>query len=98
MKRFIAPKVLTVSNQSSPCECEDGIVCAYWVQANLILWEREEHLEEKTKNRILEAMKKNGVRKSARLIGVSKDKINRWTRMGNILERYLQEAQKAICP
>jgi hypothetical protein len=42
MEQFIAPRVLKVNGELSPCECSDNIVCAYCVQANLLLFERAE--------------------------------------------------------
>jgi hypothetical protein len=40
MRQFIATKVLKVNGIAAPCECNENIVCAYCVQANLILQER----------------------------------------------------------
>jgi len=39
MKKYIAHKILRVNGQPSPCECTEDTVCAYCVQANLILLE-----------------------------------------------------------
>jgi len=89
---------MTVNGNPSPCECEEGVVCAYCVQANLILWERREHPEEAARDHVLKAIKRNGLRKSARLMGVSKNKVDRWLKTGNIPMRDLEEAQRAICP
>ena len=89
MRQFIAPQLLTVNGEPSPCECKEGVVCAYCVQANLILWERKEHPDDAAKSRILKAIKKTGVRKSSRLMGVSPGTVNHWLRTGNISSKYV---------
>ena len=96
MEQGIAPKVLTVNGQPSPCLCKAGVVCAYCVQANLILWDRKEHPEEKVRDRVLKAIKKTGLRKSSRLLGVSPGTVNHWIRTGNISSKYVDLGHRAL--
>jgi len=63
MLKFVAPKVLKVNNYPSPCYCEDNIVCEYCVQANLILYEKEQVQNEEVKKAILGTIKRNGIKK-----------------------------------
>ena len=82
--------MLTVNGEPSPCKCIERSTCAYCVQANLILWERKEHPEDAAKKRVLKAIKKTGVRKSSRLLGVSSGTINYWIRTGHVSPKYVE--------
>ena len=94
MQQFIAPRILEVNGGPSPCECREGVVCAYCVQANLILWERKDHPEQAARERILKVVAKNGPRKTARLLGIQPSTVSRWLKRGDIPEAYLSEIQK----
>ena len=96
MEQGIAPKVLTVNGQTPLCLCKTGVVCAHCVQANLIVWDRKEHPGEKVKNRVLKAIKKTGVRKSSRLLGVSPGTVNHWLRTGNIPLKYVDLSHSTL--
>lgn len=95
MKKFIAPKILKVNGQPSPCECTEGVVCAYCVQANLILWEREEGGNIKANGAsviaLREAIEKKGIRTVAREMGVDHKTITLWIKKKNIPEKYFAE-------
>lgn len=89
MEQYIAPKVLTVNGKPGPCECREGIVCAYCVQANLVIWEKKEHPEMKAQERMIKAIKEMGNRKVATLIGLSHTIVNRWMKKKKIPQKYL---------
>jgi hypothetical protein len=92
MRQFIAPKILKVNGQPSPCECSEGAVCAYCVQANLILWEREEGKSIKAKGSsviaLRERIRKTGIRTVARELGVDHKTITLWIKRKNVPEKY----------
>ena len=48
------------------------------------------------KNALLEAMKRKGLRKSARLLGVSAGTVTYWIKKGNIPDGYIQGARKSL--
>ncbi len=96
MQQFVASRILEVNGGPSSCECREGVVCSHCVQANLILWERKEHPEEATKNRILKAITKTGIRKSSRLLGVSPGTVNHWIRTGNITSKFVDLSYRTL--
>lgn len=92
MRKFIAPRVLKVNGAPAPCECSDNIVCAYCVQASLLLWEREEGRSVKANGAsviaLSEAIRKKGVRGVARELGVDHKAVTGWIKKKSIPERY----------
>jgi hypothetical protein len=86
MRKFIAPTVISINGGPSPCECTDTVVCAYCVQANMILWEKEEKSpgEEAT----LETFKKMQRGKLARLLGVNRSTVSRWLKLKRVPPKY----------
>jgi hypothetical protein len=92
-QQFIAPQILMVAGKPAPCECTDNIVCAYCVQANLLLWEREEGKSIKAKGSAVtalrEAIKKKGLRTVARELGVDHKSITHWIKKKNVPEKYV---------
>jgi len=90
MWKLIAPKVLEVNDYPSPCCCDDNTVCEYCVQANLILYEKEEVSEEE-KKAILEAIKTKGIRKTARLLQVNPSTVSRWIHTENIPQQFMEK-------
>lgn len=89
IKKFYAPKVLVICGKSSqwtpsPCECTDTITCAYCVQA--YLWELEKKLkaDDKTVDKIISLIKKRGIRKTARDLGVDHSTVKYWIKSRNI--------------
>ena len=96
MQQFIASRVLTVNNEPSPCNCTEGVVCPYCTQASLIIWDRNEHPEEDTRDRVLKAIIRNGPRKTARLLGVQASTVTRWLKKKSIPESYMIEIQKTF--
>ena len=96
MRQFIAPQMLTVNGEPSPCKCIEGSTCAYCVQANLILWERKEHPEQIVKDRLLKIVAKTGPRKTARLLGVQPSTVTRWLKKKGIPDQYSIEIQRVL--
>ena len=94
MKKFIAPKVITINGKRSPCECNDATVCSYCVQANLILIERENNPESEVMKAATRAMVKFGVRKTARLIGEYENSVRRWISKGKMPKFVLEKWHK----
>lgn len=91
MKQFVAPRVLMVNGKPSPCKCTDEIVCEYCVQANLIVWEKEQHPEEETHRAILKTIEASGVRKTARLLKINPSTVTRWIKTKKIPQRYVEK-------
>ena len=91
MLKFIAPKILKVNNYLSPCHCDDNTVCEYCVQANLILYEKEEVQNEEVKKAVLEAIKAVGIRKTARFLQVNPATVSRWIYKGNLPRQFIEK-------
>lgn len=96
MQQFISQKVIKINNGPSPCNCTDGVVCAYCVMANMVLWDRKEHPEEAVKNGVLRAIKKAGPRKAGRLLEADHKAVSRWIRKGNIPPRFMEDALRVF--
>ncbi len=90
MQQFIAPKVLRVNGSPSPCECRGGSVCAYCVQANLVMWEKKEHPEERAAERALDVVKRMGGRRTALLTGLPFRTVSRWLKTGKMPEKFIE--------
>lgn len=90
MQSFIAPRVLIVNGKPSPCKCSEKIICEYCVQANLVLWEKEQHPEKKIQERIISDIKASGVRKTAQKLKIKHSAISNWIKRGNIPSKYVE--------
>lgn len=90
MKQFIAPRVLKVNGQQSPCKCDEKKVCEYCVQANLILWEREEHPEKEISQKLIASIEQKGVRKIGRMLGVPRSTVSNWIKNKNVPKKYVE--------
>lgn len=90
MQQFIAPRVITINGKPSPCKCDDEKVCEYCTQANLILWERQQHPEEETQQAILKAVEASGVRKTARLLKINPSTVTRWIKTKKIPPKFIE--------
>ena len=98
MKQYIAPKVLLVNGHSSPCECTDDVICAYCVQASLVLWEREERLGETRNKKLCEDIQQYGVRRLAKNLGVRHQTVLSWLRREHINPSYLASVESVVRP
>jgi hypothetical protein len=94
MQSFIAPRVLIVNGKPAPCQCTDSIVCSYCVQANLILWEREEHPGEEISKKLIESIGQKGVRKTSRLLGAPYSTVSTWIKSKNIPQKYIEKLKE----
>ena len=94
MKQFIAPRVLTINGKKSPCKCGDKIICEYCVQANLVLWEKEQHPEEETHRAILKTIEASGIRNTAKKLMIKHSTVSNWIKTGNIPLKYIEMLQK----
>jgi hypothetical protein len=90
MQQFIAPRVLIVNGQPAPCECCDGIVCAYCTQANLVLWDRQQQSEKETHKKLIHSIQQKGVRKTARLLKIRPNTVSHWIKNKNIPSKYIE--------
>lgn len=93
MQSFIAPRVLLVNGKPSPCNCTEKIICEYCVQANLILWEREEHPGERISKKLIESIEQKGVRKTSRLLGVPLSTISSWIKNKKVPQKYVESVR-----
>jgi hypothetical protein len=84
MRQYIAPKTMVVNNKPSPCECEDRVICAYCVQANLLAMDKKFKADEKTADNIIAFIKRNGIRKTARDLGVVDSNVRYWLKTKNV--------------
>lgn len=84
MRQFIAPKVLRVNGQPAPCECAEGVICAYCIQANLFIWEREERPGEARTEKLCQEIQRIGVRRVAKNIGTRHQTVMAWVKSGKI--------------
>ena len=91
MAQFIAPQVLRVNGKTAPCECTENIVCAYCVQANLILWERKE--EKSPIIALRDRVGKRGIRAIAREFEVDHKTITAWIHKGIVPEKYIKNGE-----
>jgi hypothetical protein len=95
MKQFIAPRVLKVNGQPAPCKCTDTIICEYCVQANLVLYEREQHPETEISQKLIESIEQKGVRKTSRILGVPLSTVSSWIKNKNIPQKYVESVRGA---
>jgi DNA invertase Pin-like site-specific DNA recombinase len=96
MQQHIAPQVLTVNGKPAPCECTKDVVCAYCVQANLILWERAEAENNKAQISLLSDAKKYGQRRLARNLGVPVQTVSNWIKKEKIPEKYVSQVREVV--
>jgi len=82
--KFIAPKVMTVNGEASPCECDDAVTCAYCVQASLLGFEEKIKANDNTAKNIISYIKRNGIRKTARDLDVQPSVVQYWLKSCNL--------------
>ncbi len=80
------------------CECTDTITCGNCVQVNLMIMGKKFKAEDDVVKSFISHVRKEGLRRSARVMGLDKNSLSRWIKKGNIpapvIEKY-REAQKA---
>lgn len=84
MRKYIAPQVLIVNGEPSPCECTDTITCAYCVQANLLGMAKKFEIDQNTADNIIAFIQRNGIRKTARDLNVDDKAVRCWINKRNI--------------
>jgi hypothetical protein len=77
MIQNIAHKVITINEKPSPCECTDTVVCSYCVLANMTLWERGKQKKD-IEPHVITRIRKEGIRRTSRLLGVEHKTVMRW--------------------
>ena len=82
--KFIAPKIITINGYPSPCECTDIIACAYCVQASLIYFEKKAKADDRMTDGIIFYIRKCGIRKTARDLGIDHSTVKYWLKSRNI--------------
>ena len=92
--KFIAPKIMTVNGYPSPCECTDNITCAYCVQASLMGFEKKIKANDNIVNNIIASIKRNGIRKTARDLGIDHSTVKYWIKSRNIPQWVIQKYTK----
>ncbi len=77
MKKHIAHLVKGANGPLS-CECTDLITCGNCVQVNLMLMEKRFRAEDEAVKSFVRDVRKNGIRRTARQIGVEEKSLRRW--------------------
>ena len=90
MQQFISHRVLIVNGQPAPCQCTEKVICNYCVQANLILYEREQHPEKEISEKLIKSIEQKGVRKTSRMLGVPRSTVSSWIKNKNIPQKYVE--------
>jgi hypothetical protein len=89
----IAPRTMLVNGKRSPCACTERITCAYCVQASLLFQEKKTKADEDTFRVFATKVRKKGLRRSARLLGIPKDTLSRWIKREKVpyevIEKFL---------
>ena len=93
MQQFISHRVLKINGLPAPCRCTESKVCEYCVQANLILWEREQHPDREISEKLIESIEQKGVRKTSRMLGVPLSTVSSWIKNKTIPQKYVENVR-----
>jgi hypothetical protein len=96
MRQFIAPQMLKVDGGPCSCECHDNVVCWACVQANLILWERDERSGEERNEKLCQDIREYGIRRTAKNLGIRHATVARWLKSGRINPSYLTPVKEVV--
>jgi hypothetical protein len=91
MYKCIAKQVISINGKESPCDCDEKTVCAYCVQANMIIMENRNVMENDVMKLSIMLIQKNGIRKTARQIDEHEKTLRRWIYKGNIPQRVVDK-------
>lgn len=91
LSKYISHRVIAIDGHPTPCECTDLITCAYCVQANLILMEKKLAKGDDIVKASIKAIRKNGIRKTARQIGEHENTVRRWIKSENIPQKIVEK-------
>jgi len=83
MKKNIAHLVKGANGPLS-CECTDTITCGNCVQVNLMLMEKRHSADDEAVMSFIHGVRKNGIRRTARQIGIEEKSLRRWIQGGSI--------------
>jgi len=93
MRKYIAHFVQGANGPLS-CECTDTITCGNCVQVNLMLMGKSFKAEDDAVKSFIGHVRKNGLRQTAREMGVDKNSLTRWIKTGNVpalvIAKYLE--------
>ena len=93
----VAPRVISVNNKPSPCHCTDKVICSYCVQANMVLWEREERERLRgMPDPLIAEVKRRGLRMTSRLMGVDHKTVRKWVKTSMIPKRYKEKLHRVL--
>ena len=84
MLKRIAKQEITINGKESPCMCDARTICAYCVQANLALMEGQNKTSVREIQGILAKIKQEGIRKTARKLGVNDNAVRYWIKRDTI--------------
>lgn len=94
MRKYISKQVISINGKESPCKCDEKTVCAYCVQANLILMEKSNVVENNVFKLSIRLIRENGIRKTARQIEEHENTVRRWINKGSIPQRAIEKIAK----
>ncbi len=83
MKKHIA-HLAKGANGPLSCECTDTVTCGNCVQVNLILMQKQCKAGDETVKSFVRDVRKNGIRRTARQIGLEEKSLRRWIQGGTI--------------
>ena len=95
MIKYIAPRSITINGERTPCECSESITCAYCVQTNLALMQKKYQTEDDAVKSFISRVRKEGVRHSARRMGLDKNTLSRWIKSGNVPAVVIEKFRQA---
>lgn len=83
MKKNVAYLVKGANGPLS-CECTDTVTCGNCVQVNLLLMEKRYKAEDEAMTSFAHDVRENGIRRTARQIGVEERSLRRWIQGGSV--------------
>ena len=83
MKKYVA-HLAQGANGPLSCECTDTITCGNCVQVNLMLMAKKFRAEDEAVKSFVNDVRKNGIRRTARQIGLEEKSLRRWIQGGSI--------------
>lgn len=96
MKKYISHHATGANGQPLTCECTDRITCANCVQVNLLGLAKKFKAEDEAVKSFIGHVRKTGLRRTAREMGLDKDTLSRWIKTGNIPASVMQQYRETI--
>ena len=91
MKKYIA-HFAQGANGPLSCECTDTVSCGNCVQVNLMLMDKRFEAKDETVETFILAARENGIRRTARQIGVEERSLRRWLQRSipaSVIEKFM---------